>query len=162
MIKWLRTLWRAETEPPAATAPERVEPGYRTTAVRNPAPAADGTEAHITVRTQTQAGTHVTFIRLEGVLSSETAAEFEQRLEEFIAGGQVHLVVDFSGVPYVSSRGWGILISTVQAFRRQGGDIQVMGMSPNVQKLFFQTGLSAIFEIYSGRGPQFYSEEDLV
>jgi anti-anti-sigma factor len=92
----------------------------------------------------------VKFIRLDGALDSTTAAELERQLQGYIEDGEIDLVVDFSGVPYVSSRGWGTLVSVLQALRKLGGDIRVAGMCPGVLKLFYQTGLSSIFEVFAG------------
>jgi anti-sigma B factor antagonist len=154
MFKWLQE-WFTRDFPPASatTAPTLPAAAKLSSPLRNPAPAADLQDAHISV-TSGGARENVQFLRLIGILNSDTADEFESKLAQFIRDGQVQLVVDMSGVPYVSSRGWGILISTVQAFRKRGGDIRIMGMSSNVEKLFQQTGLSAIFEVYAEAGPR--------
>jgi anti-sigma B factor antagonist len=151
MFKWLQEWFSPEAAPAAPDPPAiHVAPSF-SGPLRNPLPSLNLPDPHISVTSGSE-GQSLTFLHLTGILNSDTADEFENKLGQFILDGQVQLVVNMSGVPYVSSRGWGILISTVQAFRKRGGDIRIMGMSPNVNKLFHQTGLSAIFEVYTESG----------
>ncbi len=143
---WWRDLWGRDAEPDPAP-PVRPAPDYRS--LRVPPPP-DGTAQELTVSGEPGGQGQVTFLRVDGVLDSTTAEVFEQKLNRYIDAGDVDLVVDFSGVPYVSSRGWGILISVLQSLRKQGGDIRIAGMCANVLKLFYQTGLSSIFVIFEG------------
>ncbi len=173
MWNWLYRLFSGETAHPQQTAAGPLPRPAAAGLAGVPAPAArrrnspipaisqsDLEHAHITVTSNNAGPSSATFIRLEGILNSVTADELEDKLQTFIEGGEVNLVVDFSGVPYVSSRGWGILISVVQAIRKSGGDIKIAGMCPNVLKLFIQTGLSSIFEMYEGPPKQRMLEEE--
>jgi anti-anti-sigma factor len=147
----------AKPSPPLPSPAPRRAPAQRPTARVSPA---DLDNTKITITSHSPGAPSPTFLRLEGNLNSVTADELEEKLQSFIENGEVNLVVDFSGVPYVSSRGWGILISVVQAVRKQGGDIKIAGMCSNVLRLFYQTGLSSIFEIYAGSTRQHFAEEE--
>jgi len=39
-------------------------------------------------------------------------------------------------VTYISSAGWGIFISEIKRIRRNGGDIKLAAMSPEVREVF--------------------------
>jgi anti-sigma B factor antagonist len=86
-----------------------------------------------------------------GILNANTINDFEKKLRDLINEKKVRLIIDFTAVPYVSSRGWGILISLLKVVRRSGGDIKIVGMRPNVTQLFWYAGLSNIFETYEDR-----------
>ncbi len=156
-----RDWWRKLMQVPAAepaSAPAAAPAPRPASPLRNPAPQAEG-DSRIDVQSDYDEAAAVTFVHLDGTLTADTSDEFESKLRCLLDEGRVHLVVDMSGVPYVSSRGWGILVSLVQAFRQRGGDIQVTGMSLNVLKLFRQTGLAAIFQIY-GQPPSFQTWDE--
>lgn len=88
----------------------------------------------------------MTLVRLEGMLNSNTVEVLEEKLQQLIAANQVWLLIDLSQVPYISSRGWGVLISVLKMVRKAGGDIKILGMRSNVRQLFWYAGLSNIFE----------------
>lgn len=144
---WWLKLWGRGAEPEPASSSPRPQPAFQSLRVPSPP---QGTAQELTVNGEPGGLGQPTFLRVDGVLDSTTAEGFEQKLQRYIDAGDVDLVVDFSGVPYVSSRGWGILISVLQSVRKQGGDIRITGMCANVLKLFYQTGLSSIFVVFEG------------
>jgi anti-sigma B factor antagonist len=146
---WWQKLWGGGSEPAEAPVSPRPQSAFQS--LRVPPPPEDAARGPFSVSGEPGGQGQATFLRVDGVLDSATADEFEQKLQRYIDAGEVNLVVDFSGVPYVSSRGWGILISVLQNVRKQGGDIRIAGMCANVLKLFYQTGLSSIFEVFEGQ-----------
>jgi anti-sigma B factor antagonist len=156
LLRWLKHLLiKLDPEP---AAPEPKDTGLLTLEPKTesrPLPAAGSRilshaplkgKDHLLVRSWRGQDAEETLVRLEGVLNQETADQLEEALVLLLKQGEVNLVIDFSKVPYVSSRAWGTLLSFVQTLRKQGGNIKISGMSPNVTKLFYHTGLSAIFE----------------
>ena len=139
---WLKsTFWPTPPEMVTVAAPAIEKK-------RRPA-APEGAQIRITAETvHPGACTHVL---LDGMLNSTTADEFEIHLNHLINEGRVRLLIDFSGVPYVSSRGWGVLISLLKSVRKGGGDIKILGLRPNVVQLFWYAGLSNIFKTYSDK-----------
>ena len=81
-------------------------------------------------------GQPVTLIRLTGTVETTNASSLEETLERIISGQCFRIVVDLGGVTYISSAGWGIFISEIKRIRRNGGDIKLAGMNPEVREVF--------------------------
>lgn len=89
-----------------------------------------------------------TLVQVDGVLNETSTSLFEDKLEKCISSGQIRLLLNLRNLSYVSSRGWGILISLLQRLRQLGGDIKIVGMQTNVRHVFKNAGLENIIESY--------------
>ena len=87
-------------------------------------------------------------VQVEGILNESSTDHFEKELLNCISSGQARLILDLQNLSYVSSRGWGILISLLQRIRELNGDIKIVGMQTSVRHVFKHTGLENIFESY--------------
>lgn len=89
----------------------------------------------------------VTILRVSGYLDTTTAGELESALYGLLRKGICKIVVDLSGVTYISSAGWGIFIGEIKEIRNRGGDLKLAGMVGDVFEVFqlleFQTILQA-------------------
>jgi anti-sigma B factor antagonist len=80
-------------------------------------------------------GTQV--VRPVGKLDVFSFVEFKKYLEEMHATMQKSMVVvDLSGVEYIASSGWSVLLARRQAFRRGGGDLAICGLSENLRRVY--------------------------
>jgi anti-anti-sigma factor len=138
LISW----WRSRRKPEAIYRP--VE--FIASAPKKPAPADE-----LVILAEPLGQTGCVIVGIEGTLSSTTAAELEIRLQSLLADRQYRLIVDFARVTYVSSRGWGILISLLKEIREHRGDIKLIGMQPHIAHLFRQAGLASVFEAWPDR-----------
>lgn len=89
-------------------------------------------------------------IRLDGQLDFEIYKQMEEVFQDACAQGDVRLILDLEAVSYVSSQGWGILISLLKRIREAGGDIKISRMRAHIKQLFYHAGLANIFEEYPG------------
>lgn len=87
-------------------------------------------------------------IRLNGQLDLEMYKQMEDVFQDACAQGDVRLILDLEEVSYVSSQGWGILISLLKRIRETGGDIKISRMRAHIKQLFYHAGLANIFEEY--------------
>jgi anti-sigma B factor antagonist len=78
----------------------------------------------------------VSVISLRGTIETTNAAGLEDTLERIIGERCYRIVVSLDGVSYISSAGWGIFISEIKRIRRNGGDIKLAGMVPDVREVF--------------------------
>ncbi len=90
-----------------------------------------------------------TLVKVDGVLNETSTDYFENKLLSCISSDQVRLILDLRNLSYVSSQGWGILISLLQRIRQVNGDIKIVEMQTSVRHVFKQTGLENIFESYA-------------
>lgn len=87
-------------------------------------------------------------VRLEGRLDIHTTPEAEEFLNAIVEKDRTRIVIDMSGVPFISSYGIGILMSTSKALRERGGWLRLAALSAETKVPFEITGLLPHFDIY--------------
>jgi len=89
----------------------------------------------------------VTVVSLGGRFDAQSAGEVDQSLEGILAEGCPKLLVDMSGVDYISSAGLRVLLSTAKKQSAAGGKLILCGLKPYVQEVFEVAGFTTIFQI---------------
>ncbi len=67
---------------------------------------------------------------------------------DFIEQGNKCLVINLQKVNYINSSGIGAIISAHTSYRRNGGEIRLVGVSSNVHNLLVVTRLIDVFEVF--------------
>ena len=93
---------------------------------------------------KTQNGTALN-IALEGRLDTTTAPDLEKALKSSM-GGASELVIDFSGLEYISSAGLRVLLSAHKTMSQKGG-MKLIHVNDLVMEVFEVTGFSDILNI---------------
>lgn len=88
--------------------------------------------------TKTLVGDTLT-VSVEGRLNTATAPELEQELSESLEGVK-NLVLDLTGLDYISSAGLRVVLSTQKAVTRSGGSMVIRGVKPQIYDVFEMTG----------------------
>ena len=85
--------------------------------------------------------TPVCFTGFQGAVREETVFTFREYLEQ---GGRrsPYLLVDLSGVSYLSSTGLGVLVDQARSQERANGWLRVVDPSPSVQMILNVSGLA--------------------
>ena len=83
-----------------------------------------------------------------GRLTVETVAVFDASVREAFAAGQMQLVLDLSGVPYVDSCGLGALAHAYVAAFRRGGSVRLANVNGRNRRLLSITRLLTVFEVF--------------
>jgi anti-sigma B factor antagonist len=78
----------------------------------------------------------VSVLTLRGTIETTNASGLEETLARIVDESCYRIVVDLGGVTYISSAGWGIFISEIKRIRRNGGDIKLSAMAPQVREVF--------------------------
>lgn len=86
-------------------------------------------------------------LRLVGVLDAHTAPELEKALSDLLESGKLRVVLDFKGVDYVSSAGFGVLLGAIHGFRLEGGDIKVASLSEPIRRIFNMLGFQRVLDV---------------
>ncbi|SRR5258708_757426 len=94
-----------------------------------------------------QANTLVTVIDMQGELDGQVADFFEQTLLDLFKKGKYKLVLNLEKLTYVSSAGFGVLMSLIKNVRKNRGDIKVTNLRPEVYSLFELLDLPGLFHI---------------
>jgi anti-sigma B factor antagonist len=104
----------------------------------------------VEISTRTKDGS--TIISIAGRVDTATAPELEQAINAAIAGGCRRLLMDFSGVSYISSGGLRVLLSTAKKLRGNGDRFGLCALSPEVLKILRLAGFTSIFSIFISEG----------
>lgn len=94
-------------------------------------------------------GSDVSILKVSGYLDTNTASELETALYALLRRGICKIVVDLSGVTYISSAGWGIFIGEIKEIRNRGGDLKLAGMVGDVFEVFQLLEFQTILDAYS-------------
>jgi anti-anti-sigma factor len=69
-------------------------------------------------------------------------------LDDLIAGGVHHVVLDLGGLPLVNSAALGYLLAAHQKMESEGGGIALTGLRPTVQRILEVTNLDVVFPTF--------------
>ena len=58
-----------------------------------------------------------------------------------------NIVLDFTGLKYISSNGLRLFLNLLKDIRTHGGSVSVIGMSDYIRNVFDQTGFTKLFRI---------------
>ncbi len=87
-------------------------------------------------------------ITVEGRVDSSTADQLGTALNGQIDSGTLNLVVDLSGVEYMSSGGVRELVAGLKRVKKDGGDLRLCALSERVREVMRLAGLDTVFEIF--------------
>ncbi len=62
-----------------------------------------------------------------------------------------HLIVDMSGVQFIDSTGFSVLISLLRGVKKHKGTLQICGLSPELYRHFELLQLHRVFDIQADR-----------
>lgn len=88
----------------------------------------------------------INVVKLNGDLDLKSAPEFQQRITPLIQSGS-KLVVDMSGVEYMSSAGLRVLLATYRQVTAVGARLILAGVSEDVQEVMSMTGFLQNFTL---------------
>lgn len=100
--------------------------------------------------TKTKMGA-VLVVELIGRLDASTTPAVEQDLIGAIDGGEKWLLLDLTGMDYVSSIGLRIFVLAAKRLKTAGGGARFCGVREPVQRIFDMAGLSLRMEIFPTR-----------
>lgn len=90
----------------------------------------------------------VTLVEASGRVDSMSANQFGEALSTQIDGGHLSLVLDLSGVDYMSSAGLREIVAALKKVKRASGDLRIAQPSERVREVLEMAGLDTIFQIY--------------
>ena len=93
-----------------------------------------------------------TVLSVKGRIDTSAAPELEQAITREIGQGNRKILLDFSGVPYISSGGLRILLATAKKLNQPGDKYGLCRLSPEVFKILKLAGFTSIFSIYPSEG----------
>jgi anti-sigma B factor antagonist len=91
----------------------------------------------------------VHYLFIEGdLIGDEVGPKLVEVVSDAIEEGKKIVVIDLSGVRYISSSGIGLLITMLTKMRNVGGEVFLTSPSEHVKKLLIITKLNNIFTVF--------------
>ena len=84
---------------------------------------------------------------LNGFLDAHTSSVLEKKFEELLSKKLYKVVVNFSGLSYISSAGLGVFMAYIETLRSNSGDIKLSNMSDKIYNIFDMLGFPILFNI---------------
>lgn len=90
----------------------------------------------------------VLIMRMRGRLDALSSTEAEKKICDSADSGQWKVVLDMSGVTYVSSAGLRMLLSSTKKLRSYSGKLALCSTTPNVLDMLKISGFDHVLELY--------------
>jgi len=91
---------------------------------------------------------HMVKVSISGKMDAVTAPDFESALSGIIAQGELKLLIDLSGLEYISSAGLRAILVVAKELRGKEGEMLFVGLQDRVQDVFRISGFYSIFRIF--------------
>ena len=87
-------------------------------------------------------------LAVSGRMDAENTPQFDETCQSCIAEGHTSLVVDLSGLAYVSSMGLRSFLFVAKTLQSKGGALRLCGLKGLVKQVFEITHLMQAFAVY--------------
>jgi anti-anti-sigma factor len=109
----------------------------------------DGENILTMVKRIPRANLHV--VSLSGRIDAGTAPAVNRAVRDAMAKGGRHIIVELRDVTFLSSSGLRTLLLLARELRRDGGDLILCALQPQVAEVFHLTGFDQIFQLHHTR-----------
>lgn len=86
-------------------------------------------------------------IRITGRLDAISSPIAEKKIFDFINNGQHKLLIDFTGIDYLSSAGMRMLLSVSKKLKSLSGKLVLFSITTNVMDILRMSGFDHVLEI---------------
>ncbi len=83
-----------------------------------------------------------------GRLDHSAVPLLESALNQLLAAGHAHIVIDLGQATYMNSGVLRILVSTWRAAKSQQGDVHICGMNQRLAEIFEMVGFQQVFQTH--------------
>ena len=90
----------------------------------------------------------VTIVRVEGDVDEDGVRQLRMALVGCLRDNGYNVVVNLSGMKFISYMGVGVLVERLRQFRSYDGDMKLVGLNVYTQRLFRMTGVTSLFEVF--------------
>ena len=87
-------------------------------------------------------------ISVEGRVDTTNAGELEKSILEVIDGGSTKIILDCSGLNYISSSGLRVFLVIQKRMMSIKGHFRLSSLQPAIKEIFDISGFSSIFSLF--------------
>ena len=91
----------------------------------------------------------VDLVTVAGRIDSSNASEFDNALKGIIEKGRYNIVLELSGVHYMSSAGLRAMVSALRECKKNRGDVSLANVSERVAEVLSLAGLGSLFQVFN-------------
>jgi len=91
----------------------------------------------------------IMIVELGGHVDQSNSFQLQKMFDDIIDSGVFKVIVNFHGLHYMSSAGWGIFVGEVKRFREKGGDIKLAAMTPEINDVYQMLEFYHILDDYT-------------
>ena len=92
-------------------------------------------------------GDGIVILRLDGRLDAISSPKLDDEIENLLNNHKLKLIIDFSGVDYLSSAGMRALLSGTKKVSKKGGKLSTHSMNEDLMEIIKMAGFGAILTI---------------
>jgi anti-sigma B factor antagonist len=90
-------------------------------------------------------------VDVKGRIDSSSAPQLDDKLKQLRDAGNYNIVLDLSGVDYMSSAALRAIVSALRDCKRHGGDVFLANPSSRVGEVLELAGLTSLFQIFDDK-----------
>lgn len=90
----------------------------------------------------------VSMVKVEGRVDSETTPQLEAALSALLDANHNKIVVNLSGVDFMSSAGLRALVRAYQAAQKAGGSVRLAAVPEDITSIMYTVGLNQMLMTY--------------
>jgi anti-sigma B factor antagonist len=100
------------------------------------------------LRIQTKSEENRVIVSISGDIDAYHSPKLKEEMEKYTSGEVKEILLELSDVPYIDSAGLGTLVSILRETRNGKKSLKLIGLRPNIKRIFEMTRLDKIFEVY--------------
>jgi anti-anti-sigma factor len=93
----------------------------------------------------------VSVVTARGRLDGATSGPFAERVQALIRPDRPKVLLDFSGIDFVTSAGLRVVLTILKKVRSANGLFALCGVQPSVREVLEITGFAGMIQIYPAR-----------
>ena len=103
------------------------------------------------METEVKHENNITTVSIKGSVDALTAAEVTKTINNQIADDHVNLVIDLTGLVFMSSAGLRALLGAVKESRSHGGDLRIVSTNLGIDKVLKMSGFHNIAKVFTSQ-----------
>lgn len=103
-------------------------------------------ESQVTI--SVKPGAKAYLVTVTGRVDSSNANELDTTLSQLISDGHNKLVLELTGISYMSSAGLRAIVSALRSTKKKRGDVRIAAPSERVSEVFALAGLNPLFQTF--------------
>lgn len=88
---------------------------------------------------------------ISGEIDASSSIDLDQAISRCLIEGTKNLLIDCTGLNYISSAGLGVFMSYVEEFKTRKSKMVIFGLNPRVSHTFSLLGLSDLLTVAENR-----------